>query len=307
MKNFYILYLLIIYPFFSTAQIAMAVVEDNKRSVLDYKVEWGFEFRHQCAKRAYDYLKSIGYEKNIHDRMILYKDGEVVITSGYYVVVKSTYTEPEGLVKTGIGMGVSSVSYEEATTRAIKNLFDYSYTWKQSYGYDIVEKGLFSKEPVLQFIYIIKKGVKNNCGEQSIDITYLFGKFDNNTIYKLESKLVENAKNKNLPAPEVGYFRVKTPYIGIIKHSKYCAENKKDNYSYTVMEAKDENEINTSIQPSANQSQISDKSVYKIISTNTTSQPNYTMENFLKTLKELLGEDSPLISKFRSANSGIRD
>ena len=176
MKNKYVILFLLFFSALSlkcNAQIAFGVVKDENRSVIDYKLEWGYAYLFQAETAARQYLKNKGYNTIAFPAF-----DSVNIKSGYYVVAKSTYNDDKGKSHTSMGMGVSSGSYEEAEVRAAINIGAHDWSWKISMGYKIVEKGEFSSKGGLQCVYIIDKAKNSDCGNYATKYNTIIGSMD---------------------------------------------------------------------------------------------------------------------------------
>lgn len=123
----------------TTAQIGIAVAKDRNGS----SVKWQLAYNHETKTEnvARQQLKSKGYEKvyNLTGGKLRGHN----LTGGYWVVVKANRKNYNGTVITSFGLGASSSSYSEAEERALSNLSQYDWSWKQSDGYVIAKKGTF--------------------------------------------------------------------------------------------------------------------------------------------------------------------
>lgn len=306
MKKQIIIIILLFFSSSAQTQITIAIAKDRSHSVLDYKVEWGYGYSSESTVQAAKYLYLKGYtKKDIYEQTCLTECGHDIV-AGFYVVVKSKFKESDGSLKTGIGLGASLSSYEEATTRAVKNLTINNWSWKKSDGYQIAEKGWYDNVPKYQFIYIIWKKSTESCGIQTEKITRNIGTFDNVIIGKMEKALQSNAKKQNRPPAEVFHFIISTPFIGIIKERKYCIADKQYYDTYSIIQANNKEEIYSSVKPSEFQSQESEKSVFECISTQDENKSHFNHGYFLKTLEEILGTESPVIKQLRREGTGVR-
>jgi len=306
MKLLRIFLAFIIFPCYVNAQIAIALAKNENHSVLDYKVVWGYGYSSDNTVQAAAFLKLKGYTQNdIYDQTCLKECGHD-IPEGYYVVVKSTFKEYKGVLRTGMGLGASDKSYEEATKRAVENLSIHNWNWEKTNGYEVVEKGTYDNAAKYQLIYIIWKKTTKACGIQTDTIRRMVGTWDNATIGKLEKGLQTSAKNANKPLPEVYHFEITKLKIGIIKERKYCEADKQYYDSYSVMQADSEEEINASVKPSEYQSQASEKSVVEILTTNDKNQSDFNSKRFIKILDDILGKDSKDLKKIKLTTIGIR-
>ncbi len=123
----------------SNAQIAIAVAKDTKGSSLEWSIVWnsGYNTEGQAIKS----LENKGYEK-----VSVLTGGESrghKLKSGYWVVVQGSRTSYKGDKIISFGMGASESSYGEAEERAVSNLKQYDWSWKDSDGYKISKKGTF--------------------------------------------------------------------------------------------------------------------------------------------------------------------
>lgn len=209
----------------SSAQIAYSVAKDDNNSDIDYKVEWGYEYAYQAGNAARIYLENKGYKKvYVHSG-----EGSSKIIEGYYVLLKSTYSDYKKNQRISMGMGVSPESYEEAEKRAVVNIKAYDWSWERSMGYNVIEKGQFRNSGGLQCVYLIDKVKNGACINYATEYTCIVGSMDNKVYNKLKEGKQGNCTKNNLPPAEIGRFRITKRYIAVLTCLQVCAT---DNIAY---------------------------------------------------------------------------
>ena len=121
------------------AQIAIAVAKDENRSTIHWQLVWNAGYKTESI--AKQKLRDMGYE-NVFT-LTGGKDCGHNLTSGYWVIVETTFKMYDGKMKTSYGLGASSHSYSEAENRAVKNLSIHDWSWSKKHGYQVIERGTF--------------------------------------------------------------------------------------------------------------------------------------------------------------------
>lgn len=238
MCKFSPLVVLIILGIYSQSQIVLVVAKDKESSALDYKVEWGYTYPYEATDAARKYMANKGYT-TVSDQPC--QECGDSIKEGIYVVVKSSYQTYDKKTKISYGMGASRSSAQEAEQRAVKNLGIYDWSWKKSNGYQVMESNNFKNSDALKFIYIVEKAKDNSCGEYAVKYKVLAGNTPATVYAKMKSSIKDNSVARNLPAPDIGCFRISKRYVAVLKCIKTC--NSKQIVFYKFLEANDASEL----------------------------------------------------------------
>jgi hypothetical protein len=288
------------------AQIALAFARDEKNRdiMLDYHVEWNFSSEIQAGMHAGKYLENKGYAyKNVYSQPC--GSCGLSLEKGYYVVIKATYTVDKS-PHVSFGIGANTESYEQAELRAIDHLCISDIFYDRSKGYQVVERGIFSRGPVKQLIYIIKSR-KTPCGESSYDFSYMLGTYPNTVYVKIYNGFKKQNSSENPVIGKVGHIVKNSGYIGILKCNQKCQDGSVKSI-FQVMEAESVEEIKivapydkTTISPVGQSNYF----VYYILDMRKDKDSSIIREDY-EFLQNLLGiENKAILDDW--ASSGIRD
>lgn len=134
---------LLVFIFFSSmsvqAQLGFAVAKNRSGSSLDYALIFNEGYQSE-------YLAKLDLKEKGFQRVYNLNGGSERghnLRSGHYVVIKAVRKNYLGKKIISYGMGASDNSAEEAKRRAISNLKQYDWAWKEVHGYSIIEEGRF--------------------------------------------------------------------------------------------------------------------------------------------------------------------
>lgn len=111
-----------------------------KRQGDSLAIEWEASFSESAETallKAKQRLLDQGYRKKGQD---VHAQASTDLPHAYMVIVKSAYTTLRGKPRTSYGCGFSPRSSAEAERAALYDLRNYSWGWKQEFGYEVVEK-----------------------------------------------------------------------------------------------------------------------------------------------------------------------
>ncbi len=138
----YISSIIFLFTFNKTAdaQIGFAIALEENRSAIHWQMAKA-ESTSRANSKARNMLKDKGYEKVTTQPC---KECGHTLNSGYWVVVSTSYKIYDGSIKNGFGLGISSISYNEAEQLALKNLGQYNWNWsRKKHSYSVNKTGTF--------------------------------------------------------------------------------------------------------------------------------------------------------------------
>ncbi|MES9940673.1 MAG: hypothetical protein ABW104_14825 [Candidatus Thiodiazotropha sp. 6PLUC2] len=111
-----------------------------KRQGDSLAIEWHASFSDSAETallKAKQRLLDQGYRTKGQD---VHAQASTDLPHAYMVIVKTVYTTLRGKPRTSYGCGFSPRSSAEAERAALYDLRNYSWGWKQEYGYEVVER-----------------------------------------------------------------------------------------------------------------------------------------------------------------------
>ena len=121
------------------AQLGFAVAKSCSGSSLDYAVTVNEGY--QSEYLAKQNLKQMGFQ-----RVYNLNGGDERghnLQEGFYVVIKAERRNYLGKKIVSYGLGASSSSPHEAKERALSNLKQYDWAWKEIHGFEVIEEERF--------------------------------------------------------------------------------------------------------------------------------------------------------------------
>lgn len=123
----------------SKSMIAFAVAKDENGSAIGWQIAWD---KAMAAKyRVKQSLKNKGY-KTVTLQCGNEEFGHL-LKRGFWVVIKTTYTNANGATITAYGMGADGGDYDRAVVKAKAQIQHYYQDWQEAYGYQISKRGIF--------------------------------------------------------------------------------------------------------------------------------------------------------------------
>lgn len=141
MRLFLIVFLLLFFGAITTnsfSQIALAVSKNDNGSSVKYSIQLGSTLDDAYAKAQAD-LESQGL-KNVFVLKSTENSGHNLST-GFYVLIISSRKSPGGKFFVSYGLGGSSISKQEAITRAVIHLKEHDWGYENNYAYAIEKEG----------------------------------------------------------------------------------------------------------------------------------------------------------------------
>jgi hypothetical protein len=128
----------IFFEFNVNAQFALAVAKNDNGSSVKYSLKLAPSFD-EAAKQAKKELEDLS-QKNIFVLKSTEKTGHE-LSKGFYVLIISSRKDYAGKLFISYGLGASSISKEEALSRAIEHLKEFDWGYDEKYGYAIEREG----------------------------------------------------------------------------------------------------------------------------------------------------------------------
>ncbi|MCH8558633.1 MAG: hypothetical protein LAT84_12460 [Balneolia bacterium] len=125
----------------ANAQIAIAVAKDDNGSAIEWRVSTNGGSAWSTERAAREALESRGYRNVVGQAGGASRGHD--LQSGYWVVVETNARMSDGRTIRSFGLGASSRSYSEAEERALSNLVQYFWSWRESHGYRVNDRGTF--------------------------------------------------------------------------------------------------------------------------------------------------------------------
>lgn len=131
--------LMVLGSFSLRAQLGFTVAKSKIGSSLEYALVFNEGYQSEyLAKKS---LKSKGYQR-VYNLNGGSKRGHN-LKSGFYVVIKAQRKSYLGKRIVSYGLGASEKGYQDALNKAISNLRQYDWAWRESHGYEEIERGSF--------------------------------------------------------------------------------------------------------------------------------------------------------------------
>ncbi len=152
-----------------SAQIMMFAAKDKNYSSIAYQLSVGdtyFESKNLLIAKGYDPYKISNQYADADEKNL---------TTGVYVIVKSTRKESNNSEKISYGIGCSKTSYDAAEIQAVKNIAANDWNWTKKYNYTVVERNKFDIKAAnssLVAIIFMKKDAAGNKTVMNTNLQY---------------------------------------------------------------------------------------------------------------------------------------